>query len=66
MIPIFYRDLVVNSVRCPETGLLDMIIAQLAEAEKAKQILCAKGYGASDTPLSALAAMAPAARVADQ
>ncbi|MES2262120.1 MAG: hypothetical protein V4724_26665 [Pseudomonadota bacterium] len=45
MRPRSHSDLIAAAVSNPETGILDSIIATLADAERAKQILRAKGYG---------------------
>lgn len=42
--------------------MLAKIIEQLADAERAKEILRAKGYGSSGTSASATAAQVPNAR----
>lgn len=59
MRPIHYRDLIMRAAREPDRHTLDALVAQLIEAEAAKQILRAKGYGATGTSLSRAAAQVP-------
>lgn len=59
MTPRCYHDLVLRAASEPKTMYL--LIAQLADAERAREILRAKGYGASGMNASATAAQVPAA-----
>lgn len=54
-----YRDLIVRAVHERDGHTLDKIIAQLADAERAREILRAKGYGQSGMTASATAAQVP-------
>lgn len=59
---IHMRDLLVRAVRTRDDGTLNKIAAALADAERAHEILRAKGYGASGMTASAVAALVPEAR----
>lgn len=61
MRPIHYRKLIIDAVKASEGRTLDMIIAHLADAERAKQILRAMGYGGPEMSASATAALVPPA-----
>lgn len=54
-----YRDLITRAVRERDGATLDKIIAQLADAARAKEILRAKGYGNTGLSASAAAAQVP-------
>jgi hypothetical protein len=54
-----YRDLIVRAMGERDVHTLDKIIAQLADAERAREILRAKGYGATGLSASATAAQVP-------
>jgi len=53
-----YRDLIRRAVLA-NSGKLDLIVAQLIDAERTREILRAKGYGASGMTGSATAAQVP-------
>ncbi|OEZ90711.1 hypothetical protein [Duganella phyllosphaerae] len=54
-----YRDLIRRAVLSKDTHQLGLIVAQLTDAERAREILRAKGYGASGMNASATAAQVP-------
>jgi len=54
-----YRDLIARAVRERDGRTLDKIVAQLVDAERAREILRAKGYGATGMSASATAAQVP-------
>ncbi len=54
-----YRDLIIRAVLERDNGLLDRLAVQLADAERAREILHANGYGASGMSASATAAQVP-------
>lgn len=65
---LIYRDRIVRAVlgtrpamlaREADTTALDRICSALVEAEQAKQLLCAKGYGLPSQSLSDLARALP-------
>lgn len=56
-----YRDLLRRVVLSGDDQMLDMLAHALLDAERAKQILRAKGYGVTGMPISATAAQAPEA-----
>jgi hypothetical protein len=56
---IHHRDLIIRAVRERDTRTLDRLIAQLVDAERAREILRAKGYGATGMTASAVAASVP-------
>jgi hypothetical protein len=56
---IHYRDLIVHAVGEGDGKTLDLIIAHVVDAERAKQILRAKGYGVTGMPASTTAALVP-------
>ncbi len=62
MQPRHYRELILRAVRSGEGKQLDQLAAQLQDAERAREILRAKGYGATGTSASATAAMVPPAK----
>lgn len=59
MLPHHFRDLIVRAVRARDGVQLDLIVSQLADAERAREVLRAKGYGASGMSASATAAQVP-------
>lgn len=54
-----YRDLIRRAARALDGMQLDLLAAQLADAERAREILRAKGYGAGGMTASAVAALVP-------
>lgn len=54
-----YCDLIVRAVHARDGLMLDKITAQLIDAERACEILRAKGYGATGVTASATAAQVP-------
>ncbi|MYM25768.1 hypothetical protein GTP46_24375 [Duganella sp. FT135W] len=58
---IHHRDLIIRAVREHDGRILDSLIAQLVDAERAREILRAKGYGTSGMTASATAAQVPEA-----
>jgi hypothetical protein len=54
-----YRDMILRAVAAPDGQMLDLIAAQLADAESAKQLLIVKGYGSIGMPASAAAREVP-------
>ncbi len=61
MQPRHYRELILRAVRERDGKQLDQLAAQLQDAERAREILRAKGYGTTGTSASATAAMVPCA-----
>ncbi|MBC7860299.1 MAG: hypothetical protein H7Z39_16320 [Burkholderiaceae bacterium] len=66
MTPRSYRDMIVRAVAAPDGQLLDLLAAQLADAERAKEILQAKGYRPDGRSASAVARLVPDALMAGQ
>jgi hypothetical protein len=62
MKPRHYRALILRAVRERDGKQLDQLAAQLQDAERAREILRTKGYGATGTSASATAAMVPPAK----
>lgn len=54
-----YRDLIRRAARALDGEQLDLLAAQLADAERTREILRAKGYGCSGMKASAVAALVP-------
>ena len=54
-----YRDLIVRAVHERDGRTLDKLIAQLVDAERTREILRAKGYGAIGMTAGATAALVP-------
>lgn len=54
-----YRDMILRAAKAEDGQMLDLIAAQLADAEQTKQLLVAKGYGQVSMPASAAARMVP-------
>lgn len=59
MTPRCYRDMIRRAVAAPDGQLLDLLAAQLADAERAKEILQAKGYRPNGRSASATARLVP-------
>lgn len=56
-----YRDLIRRAVLAADGGQLDLLAIQLDDAQRAREILRAKGYGATGMNASATAAQVPEA-----
>jgi hypothetical protein len=56
-----YRDMLRRAVAAPDGQMLDLLAAKLADAERANEILQAKGYRAAGKSASAIAQMVPVA-----
>ena len=56
-----YRDLIRRAVLSNDGHQLGLIVVQLTDAERAREILRAKGYGASGMNASTTAAQVPCA-----
>jgi molybdate-binding protein len=56
---IHRRDLIIRAVRSGDRTRIDQLVERLADAERALQILHAKGYGATGMTASATAAQVP-------
>lgn len=56
-----YRDMIRRAAAATDGQLLDLIAAQLEDAERTKQILIARGYGLISMPASAAARLVPIA-----
>lgn len=54
-----YRDLIRRAVLSNDAHQLGLLVVQLTDAERAREILRAKGYGATGTSASATAAQGP-------
>lgn len=59
MRPHQFRDLIVRAMSEPSGKTMDLLVAQLRDAERARQILRAKGYGCSGMSASCTAAQVP-------
>lgn len=59
MTKLHYRDLIFRAVQRADSAQLDLLVAQLTDAERAREILRAKGYGATGMTGSATAAQVP-------
>lgn len=59
MLQHHYRDLIQRAVLAKDHRQLELIAAQFADAARAREILCAKGYGATGMTASATAAQIP-------
>ena len=55
----YYRDMIVRAVAAPDGQMLDVIAAKLLDAERAAEMLQAKGYRASAKSISAIVRMVP-------
>lgn len=60
MNPRHYRDMIIRAVAEPDGQTLDLIVSHVIDAERAKQILRANGYGMTGLSASATAALVPA------
>lgn len=58
---IHRRDLLVAAVTSGDNQRIDQLVAQLADAERAHEILRAKGYGRTGMSAAASAALVPVA-----
>lgn len=61
MKPHHYRELLRRAVLSNDSRQLALIIGQLTDAERSREILRAKGYGASGMNASTTAAQVPCA-----
>ncbi|MBW3498862.1 hypothetical protein [Janthinobacterium sp. NKUCC08_JDC] len=59
MNPRHYRDMIIRAVGEPDGQTLDLIVSHVIDAERAKQILRANGYGMTGLSASATAALVP-------
>lgn len=59
MNPLHYRDMIVRAVSADDGRMLDLIVNHIIDAERAKQILRANGYGVTGLSASATAALVP-------
>lgn len=59
MSPLHYRDLIIRAVDAADGRTLDLIVSHVIDAERAKQILRANGYGVAGMSSSATAALVP-------
>lgn len=59
MIPRHWYSLIVRAVESKDSTTIASLAQHLAECEKAKQILQAKGYGAQGQGVAAVAAQVP-------
>lgn len=59
MSPLHYRDLIIRAVDAADGRTLDLIVSHVIDAERAKQILRANGYGVTGMSSSATAALVP-------
>lgn len=59
MKPHHYRDLIRRAVLSNDGKQLDLLAVQLGDAQRAREILRAKGYGNTGTSASATAAQVP-------
>jgi hypothetical protein len=59
MSPRCFRDLVLRAAAERNGKTMELLVTQLADAERAREILRAKGYGASGMSASATAAQVP-------
>ena len=59
MNPRHYRDMIVRAVGEHDGKTLDLIVGHVIDAERAKQILRANGYGVAGMSSSATAALVP-------
>lgn len=63
MQPQHYRDLIQRAIAEPGNQTLDLLVAQLADAQRAREILRAKGYGETGMSASVTAAQVPPATI---
>ncbi len=59
MNPHHYRDMIVRALGEHDGKTLDLIVDHVIDAERAKQILRANGYGVAGVTSSATAALVP-------
>lgn len=59
---IFRRDMIVTAVLTGDRKRLDQLVEQLSDAERAREILRAKGYGGTGMSASGTAALVPPAK----
>ncbi|MGK5044915.1 hypothetical protein ACQ4WP_03310 [Janthinobacterium sp. GB4P2] len=59
MNPRHYRDMIIRAVGEPDGKTLGLIVEHVVDAERAKEILRANGYGVAGLPASATAALVP-------
>lgn len=64
MNPRHYRDMIIRAVGEPDGKTLSLIVKHVVDAERAKEILRANGYGAAGLSASATAALVPLAPAA--
>jgi len=62
MNPHHYRAMIVRAVMDEDNATLDLIVTAIRQAETAKQILRAKGYGESGMSINATARLVLDAR----
>lgn len=61
---IYRRDMIIAAVLTGDRKRLDQLVEQLADAERAREILRSKGWGNTGMSASATAAQVPLARPA--
>ncbi len=61
MNPRHYRDMIIRAVGEPDGKTLGLIVEHVVDAERAKEILRANGYGVAGLSASATAALVPQA-----
>ena len=61
MNPRHYRDMIIRAVGEPDGKTLGLIVEHVVDAERAKEILRANGYGVAGMSSSATAALVPQA-----
>ena len=57
-----YRDMIIRAVADKDGDMLNRIVGALVDAEDAKRILRAKGYGTTGLSIEATAAQVPHAK----
>ena len=62
MTPRSYRDLVLRAAAESHGKTMGLLVAQLADVERAREILRANGYGETGMSASATAALMPPAQ----
>lgn len=62
MRPHHYRDMIIRAVADKDGDMLNRIVGALVDAEDAKRILRAKGYGEAGQTIYAAARLVPAAK----
>ena len=63
MNPRHYRDMIIRAVCEADGKTLNLIVKHVVDAERAKEILRANGYGAARLSASATAALVPLAPI---